>query len=1038
MNVLSAEDHARILDIAGRARPLHALLGAPSAARPARVGDHARGVFERWQMEVAGDDRARFRRHLAWHGYAEEDALRALSTPLQEGATPWLATLEAVVLAARDDDAQATLCFQPEAPRPFEHLFVPALAVARRALASRVGARELERRMSPAALVDGQRALLSKLAYACAPAIYERFDASRPCGVGFLAELFGSEPTGTPPTGHYEDFVASVRADGLLGLFTEYPVMARLIAESVDDWVDATAELVTRLRDDEQHLRALFGGSAARVAELDASVSDLHHRGRSVALLRFEDGLCVVYKPRSLGLEEAFNALLDWCNHHGTPLPFATARVLDRGTHGWMELITQQPCASRAEVALFYERAGMLLALVHALRGTDFHLQNIIACGPHPIPIDLETVMTHTSADDASAGAIEAFVGSVLRTGLLPCWEVEGDLAYDVSGLGSIMATSESVARPTWSAVNTDEMSFATRTLPRPLDKNAPILAGSPVSPAAHVDGIVRGFSAMVAFLVEQRAALLAPGGPIDRFAGLPARYIHRPTRAYVRVREESLRPALLRSGVERSLMLEGLYAPVLGLPSRPPVWTIIRDEIASLERLDVPYFAARTDDDQLTLGVAAPVGSVLRGPALDDVRSSIRRLGAADLARQVGIIRGSFFAKLAPLAAALEPAGRGGDVVQLSNAELLDEAERIGEAVLSSAVAGERGALGWIGLTSAAGSDRLGLAPLDLSLYKGNTGVGLFLAALASRTDRADFRTAARGALRPLVELSRQEDACADLVTHMGIGGATGVGSIVYALALAHRFDPAEGYLEHAQAFAARIDEGAIAGDRRLDVVGGAAGALLALLTLHDATGDARHLRQARACAEHLLVRRGAVRPDGPRAWRTAGEIPIAGFSHGAAGIAHALLRLHARLPDEALREAAMEAIAYERTLFSSQRRNWRYLDAGRGSDQESFRVQWCHGAPGVALGRLGAFADRGDAPLRAELAAALGTTLEYGVQGIDHLCCGNLGRIEVLATAGRILDREDLLVAARTQASAVVRRAREAGGYRLFADVQ
>jgi lantibiotic modifying enzyme len=42
--------------------------------------------------------------------------------------------------------------------------------------------------------------------------------------------------------------------------------------------------------------------------------------------------------------------------------------------------------------------------------------------------------------------------------------------------------------------------------------------------------------------------------------------------------------------------------------------------------------------------------------------------------------------------------------------------------------------------------------------------------------------------------------------------------------------------------------------------------------------------------------------------------------------------------------------------------------------------------------------------------LEVALQTTQNYGLQGVDHLCCGNFGRLEVLLLAAQKLARPEL----------------------------
>jgi lantibiotic modifying enzyme len=51
-----------------------------------------------------------------------------------------------------------------------------------------------------------------------------------------------------------------------------------------------------------------------------------------------------------------------------------------------------------------------------------------------------------------------------------------------------------------------------------------------------------------------------------------------------------------------------------------------------------------------------------------------------------------------------------------------------------------------------------------------------------------------------------------------------------------------------------------------------------------------------------------------------------------------------------------------------------------------------------------------------------------------IDHVCCGNFGRIEAEALAADVLDRPHLREAATRKASALIERAAAQGGFSLL----
>jgi lantibiotic modifying enzyme len=54
--------------------------------------------------------------------------------------------------------------------------------------------------------------------------------------------------------------------------------------------------------------------------------------------------------------------------------------------------------------------------------------------------------------------------------------------------------------------------------------------------------------------------------------------------------------------------------------------------------------------------------------------------------------------------------------------------------------------------------------------------------------------------------------------------------------------------------------------------------------------------------------------------------------------------------------------------------------------------------------------------------------------LQGIDHLCCGNFGRIEVCLVASRQFTHSGLLEAAQKNAAWVMSRAEKTGNFYLF----
>lgn len=179
----------------------------------------------------------------------------------------------------------------------------------------------------------------------------------------------------------------------LLSFFQEYSVLARMMATLTDFWVDATEEFIRRLASDWSEISTTFQAELRQVIAVESALSDPHNQGRCAIALTFDSGLKLMYKPKDLGIEEAYFQFLSWLNQQGAPLPFKLLKVINRSTYGWVEYVEHLPCSDKGEAERYYQRAGMLLCVVYALQGTDCTDENLIACGEHPVLVDMETLM---------------------------------------------------------------------------------------------------------------------------------------------------------------------------------------------------------------------------------------------------------------------------------------------------------------------------------------------------------------------------------------------------------------------------------------------------------------------------------------------------------------------------------------------------------------------------------------------------------------------------------------------------------------------
>ena len=681
---------------------------------------------------------------------------------------------------------------------------------------------------------------------------------------------------------------------------------------------------------------------------------------------------------------------------------------------GWNGL-PHNPAPLQRNCQRFYERQGGYLALLYALEATDFHYQNLVAAGEHPMLLDLEALfhprLGRVDCTRADQLANRALHYSVYGTGLLPhrVWATDASEGIDVSGFGATAGQVTPHRVPRWQGVGTDEMKLTRQRVELPGAQNQPTLNGAPVSALQYVEAITHGFVKLYHLLMQHRDDLLAADEPLAPFAAAPVRVILRATRTYAVLLTGSFHPDVLRDALDRDRLLDRLWS---GVEQFPQLARVIPAEREDLLQGDIPMFTTRPATKDLWTSAGQRLTDFLDEPSWAAVQRRLQQLSAADLARQLWIMRAAL-ASLSPNTngpkryattpqSAVRPVATHAGLLD-DDAGLLAAAGAVGERLETLAVRGTHDA-SWLGLTLA-NERHWSLVPLGTDLYDGLPGVTLFLAYLGAITQEERYTMLARAALKTLQGQLQQGTSC---ITP--IGAFHGWGGIIYTLThlgiLWHQPEllaQAEGYVEMLPPL--------IAQDRHFDIIGGAAGCISSLLSLYRCRPAARILAAAVQCGD-LLCAHAQRMPQGC-GWvvRGAGPRPLAGFAHGNAGIAWALLELAALSEAERFRTTAREAIAYERSLFSCQALNWPDLreantaERAGGEQRVPFMTAWCHGAPGIGLARLRCLQHLDDPQMRSEIATALTTTLARGFGSNHSLCHGDFGNLELLLQTREIL---------------------------------
>ncbi len=969
---------------------------------------------DRWLEAVAPDEPHKLKRRLDWDELSETGFEQWLYREVRDKGEllPWRQALDDCRTALRASWDIPLLAVAAEEHRPFIDLWWPIRDLASSRLAAELNS------LADSIDVDGDvynqlaDCLLDRLCAIGEQVLWDSFRTGLSPGAMLLAHLgVSADGTGPPVREQYGEFIRGHRRDGLSALLREFPELGRFIGSVFVLWLQGSEEMLRRVSSDRDVLKRVFSVPAGhRLCTVRQGLSDPHRGGRAVVILCFSstDGdqcIRVVYKPKDMGVDAAYHALLHDLNVCSDLPPLRNLAIHAGDGYGYMEYVLHRLCSDEAELQRFYGNAGRLTALLHWLGCTDCHHENLIACADQLLLIDTETLLEPDRPDhirDASTDAAGPALSrlqqrvqrSVLRSGLLPQWMFLGDAKQpvDISALGISSPGSDEQPVAGWLGINSDGMMPGRVIRTAEIPTSLPVGVGVSNPFQRHLDAFCAGFQRQSNVLIALRQTLLTRDGPLTRFAGLPRRIVLRATRVYFAVQRKMLETASLRSPFAQALRLEQLARSFLLAEARPLHWPVFAAERQQMQQLDIPFFTHAIDGEALNLDDAGgKLSGFIQSSGLASARDRLQQLDPEEIAFQLRLIRGVVQARQLRVADDASPASAASSpsetISSSSAANGLEAAARIARHLSDLAIHDPQGQVEWLGMDLGADGKSFAYGPVGTSLYGGAIGIACLLERLQNRPESPpEVHTLLAAILQPLRELVEQ--ASDEKRTRwwrdqpLGLGGCGGQLSALQQLG--------EMALVDVLVDAARPRF--LEADHQLDLLGGCAGLIGPLLR---ANSDAAR-RLALHAGDHLLKHQGE---DG--GWGSGGNgRPVLGFSHGTAGYAAALAQLHRVTGEDRFRTGAVAALTLERSRFCKEEGNWPdYRGSHAGGEDCRFRVGWCSGAPGIALGRACLWStDLWDEICEQEIAIAIDTTATTPDLGTDHLCCGNLGLMLLL----------------------------------------
>lgn len=822
-------------------------------------------------------------------------------------------------------------------------------------------------------------------------------------------------------------------------IYGAYPVLYENILLALEDFARNMDELLDRFAEDRQEInRRLYPGNpCGEIRQVGGGGSDSHRHGHRVFILELDNGEKLVYKPRSMAVDEAYEAFLRWV-FENTGMPCWWYRVWDRGEYGWCQWVSSVPCSSREELERYYYRNSVLLCISYLLGSEDMHYENLIAHGEYPVIVDLEMAIGSRGArrEEGLTYTERFYQESVLQTGLLPLytWNEEGE-GVNVGAVNGQGGQLVPVVMPVVVNPGTVEMHIDYRRPRMGEGKNLATLKGEFMEPYEFLEEIQEGFRRAYTFLAGQQEKA---GEMLGLFQNVPVRYLVRDTQQY-------------------SMLLMTLGHPDMLIrdPDRQPVWDVLErgmecgeaaewireQEKRELLRGDVPYFYYDVCKRALCSGTGEIWDGYFDCTAMQCVENRLKRMCREDMERQEKLIHGALLIGTKGInGKRTERTGWLNDrdyaLEETLESRRIMAAEKIADTLLKEAVWSEDGReAGWISIMMAGYREKSYLIrPMNFYLYGGLAGVAVFMAELANRTKKEKYcemrNVLVQQLFRHTDDLFQKENA-----GKLSTGAYSGETSVAFAYMLLYAASGDPVFLPYLRKQCQATAEW-LADDREYDVLGGNAGAVLVFLNAYSLTGEERYLVWAKEAGDCLL--RSATSYDYGAGWVNESlGVALTGFAHGTAGIMLALARLGHDTQEERYLEAAYQAYRYEEHYYREELLDWEDLRNEGQTPVEYRGMAWCHGWGGIVMARLAAVKY-----VKGSFKAELGKTVIFarekanGIKVIPGtslcLCHGMCGNTALLWDMG---EKEK---AARMQDRIIKEMCREKGDIREILELQ
>ncbi len=799
-------------------------------------------------------------------------------------------------------------------------------------------------------------------------------------------------------------------------LYRAYPVLGDELDRMFKNTVNYIAEIIKNTEDNllqiEQSI--LAGGTLGELKKIVLGNGDTHNNGRTVATLVFENAK-IMYKPRSFSSEKAFDAFTDWVNNTIPGIsPLKTAKSYSTQKVGWMEFVKHDECDSSEDVYEFYLKMGQLLCILFTLNSKDCHCENIIASGKYPILIDLETLLhTEDIKNDDTFDSIEEYISHYLQNSvnevlILPSilHNHKTNEAMEIGAIGSGRKRVSPFKSQIITGYDSDEIQIEQVNKVIEDAQNYPLLNGESIGGNGYIKAVMEGFKAVYQWVIDNNAVYVKKLN--DIFKGVESRVILKGTNDYTQLLTTSYHPDLLHNTTDRFVYFHRLGILISDIDNFQEQ-LIYQSEIKAMLNGDIPIFTIEAD----SLDVHDSSGSIVYrkvNTILSMINRKIESMCELDLERQMAIINMSYIGCKMEIDIPKGTESTFNYPVNSGQQNLMDMAGEIANKVIERSLSTEVKNINersWICYTGL-GDDYYTINPVGWDMYKGNSGVAIFIGQYALYNQDNQYKQYTKEILnatrRSLLCSQETDDAI------IGFGAFTGMLSYVHAILHMHKIgiitvaeqrvmvDDISSILRRLTTYLDNISD--------LDVLSGLAGILGTLVRIYesDIELNREEIKVLMNSVAQRLKEKAITIDEQQVTWTQNHDI---GYAHGNSGIMSQMARANIYLADDKIESIIQKALNYERqSCFDAVEKRWDFRDNAQ-------YFSWCNGIGGLLLSklillRIGFI----DEKLKEEINMIIAQLKVCGLRQDSSICHGDMGTISILREAARFLKDSETVV--------------------------